>query len=105
MARRPAADAGFGSAGSATAGAIATGALSSRTIGTWRRCSGIWNMRDIMKWYREFITRAPEEMNGFFAMLGVPPGPPFPQELHLRNMCGIGDTMSCFICWRHTAKP
>jgi hypothetical protein len=28
-------------------------------------------------------------MNGFFAMLGVPPGPPFPEELHLRKMCGI----------------
>ncbi len=57
-------------------------------------CAGpmLWHLEDaadIMKWYREFITRAPEEMNGFFAMLGVPPGPPFPEELHLRNMCGI----------------
>ncbi|MFL6447257.1 MAG: FAD-binding oxidoreductase [Bryobacteraceae bacterium] len=57
-------------------------------------CAGpmLWNLEhaaDIMKWYREFITRAPEEMNGFFAMLAVPPGPPFPEELHLRNMCGI----------------
>ena len=57
-------------------------------------CAGpmLWNLEhaaDIMKWYREFITQAPEEMSGFFAMLGVPPGPPFPPELHLRNMCGI----------------
>jgi hypothetical protein len=57
-------------------------------------CAGpmLWDLEhaaDIMKWYREFITQAPQEMNGFFAMLGVPPGPPFPQELHLRNMCGI----------------
>ena len=57
-------------------------------------CAGpmLWNVEhaaDIMKWYREFITHAPEEMNGFFAMLAVPPGPPFPPELHLRNMCGI----------------
>lgn len=57
-------------------------------------CAGpmLWDLKDaadIMKWYREFITQAPEEMNGFFAMLCVPPGPPFPQELHLRNMCGI----------------
>ena len=57
-------------------------------------CAGpmLWNLEhaaDIMKWYREFIVQAPEEMNGFFAMLGVPPGPPFPPELHLRNMCGI----------------
>jgi FAD binding domain/Berberine and berberine like len=57
-------------------------------------CAGpmLWNLEDavdVMKWYREFITQAPEEMNGFFAMLGVPPGPPFPEELHLRKMCGI----------------
>jgi UDP-N-acetylenolpyruvoylglucosamine reductase len=57
-------------------------------------CAGpmFWNLEDaadVMKWYREFITQAPEEMNGFFAMLKVPPGPPFPEELHLRNMCGI----------------
>ncbi|HEX4771698.1 MAG TPA: FAD-binding oxidoreductase [Bryobacteraceae bacterium] len=57
-------------------------------------CAGpmLWNLEDaadIMKWYREFITQAPEEMNGFFAMLTVPPGPPFPEELHLRKMCGI----------------
>jgi hypothetical protein len=57
-------------------------------------CAGpmLWNLEDaagIMKWYREFITRAPEEMNGFFAIMAVPPGPPFPEELHLRKMCGI----------------
>jgi FAD/FMN-containing dehydrogenase len=57
-------------------------------------CAGpmLWNLEDaadVMKWYREFITQAPEEMNGFFAILGVPPGPPFPEELHLRTMCGI----------------
>jgi FAD/FMN-containing dehydrogenase len=57
-------------------------------------CAGpmLWNLEDaadIMKWYREFITRAPEEMNGFFAMMTVPPGPPFPEELHLRKMCAI----------------
>ena len=57
-------------------------------------CAGpmLWNLEDapaIMQWYREFITRAPEEMNGFFAMMSVPPGPPFPEELHLRKMCAI----------------
>jgi FAD/FMN-containing dehydrogenase len=57
-------------------------------------CAGpmLWNLEDaadVMKWYREFITQAPEEMNGFVAMMTVPPGPPFPEELHLRKMCGI----------------
>lgn len=57
-------------------------------------CAGpmIWDVKDaadVMKWYREFITQAPEEMNGFFAMLTVPPGPPFPEKLHMRSMCAI----------------
>ena len=57
-------------------------------------CAGpmLWNLEDaadVMKWYREFIVRAPEEMNGFIAMMTVPPGPPFPEELHLRKMCAI----------------
>jgi hypothetical protein len=57
-------------------------------------CAGpmLWNLddaADIMKWYREFIVDAPEEMNGFFAFLTVPPGPPFPEDLHFKKMCGI----------------
>src|ERR687883_2015328 len=57
-------------------------------------CAGpmLWNLEDaedVMRWYREFITQAPEEMNGFFAMMTVPPGPPFPEELRLRKVCGI----------------
>jgi FAD/FMN-containing dehydrogenase len=51
-----------------------------------------WDLEDapdIMRWYREFIVNAPEEINGFFAFLTVPPGPPFPEEIRLRKMCGI----------------
>lgn len=57
-------------------------------------CAGpmLWDLdqaADIMKWYREFIAHAPEEINGFFAFLTVPPGPPFPESLHFKKMCGI----------------
>jgi len=44
---------------------------------------------EIMRLYREFITTASEEISGFFAFLIVPPGRPFPDHLHLKNMCGI----------------
>jgi len=44
---------------------------------------------ELLQWYREFIVSAPEEINGFFAFLTVPPGPPFPKHLHARPMCGI----------------
>jgi FAD/FMN-containing dehydrogenase len=44
---------------------------------------------DVLRWYRNFIVKAPKELNGFFAFLTVPPGPPFPEHLHLKKMCGI----------------
>jgi FAD/FMN-containing dehydrogenase len=44
---------------------------------------------DVLRWYRDFIAAAPEELDGFFAFLTVPPGPPFPEALHLRKMAGI----------------
>jgi FAD/FMN-containing dehydrogenase len=44
---------------------------------------------DVMKWYREFITKAPNELNGFFLFMVVPPGPPFPEPLHMKKMCGV----------------
>ena len=44
---------------------------------------------DVLRWYREFLPSAPEDLNGFFAFLTVPPGPPFPEELHLQKMCGV----------------
>jgi FAD/FMN-containing dehydrogenase len=44
---------------------------------------------EVMQWYREFIPAAPEDLNGFFAFLTVPPGPPFPEQLHLKKMCGV----------------
>jgi hypothetical protein len=52
----------------------------------------LWDMDlapEVMQWYREFITQAPDDLNGFFAFLIVPPGPPFPEPLHSKKMCGI----------------
>ena len=52
----------------------------------------LWTLEqaaDVMKWYREFITTAPDDLNGFFAFLTVPPAPPFPENLHLKKMCGV----------------
>src|SRR5579862_2736238 len=52
----------------------------------------LWSLddaADVMKWYRTFITKAPTNISGFFAFLTVPPGPPFPEHLHNKKMCGI----------------
>jgi FAD/FMN-containing dehydrogenase len=45
--------------------------------------------KEMMEWYREYIKDAPDEINGWFAFLTVPPGPPFPEHLHMKKMCGI----------------
>ena len=44
---------------------------------------------DVMKWYRDLIPTAPDDLNGFFAFLTVPPAPPFPEHLHMKKMCGV----------------
>jgi FAD/FMN-containing dehydrogenase len=43
----------------------------------------------VMRWYSDFIAAAPDELGGWFAYLSIPPGPPFPEELHLRKVCGV----------------
>jgi FAD/FMN-containing dehydrogenase len=57
-------------------------------------CAGptIWPLdkaAEVMRVYQRFILEAPEEVNGFFLFLVVPPAPPFPEHLHNKNMCGV----------------
>ncbi|MFG2680724.1 FAD-binding oxidoreductase [Streptomyces sp. NPDC048392] len=44
---------------------------------------------DVLRWYREFLPAAPEELTGFFLVLVVPPGAPFPEPIHGQKMCGV----------------
>jgi len=44
---------------------------------------------EVLSAYRDFLPSAPRELNGFFAFHTVPPGPPFPEEIHLRKVCGV----------------
>jgi FAD/FMN-containing dehydrogenase len=44
---------------------------------------------EVLTAYRDFLPAAPRELNGFFAFASVPPAPPFPDELHLRKVCGV----------------
>ncbi|MEJ2161784.1 MAG: FAD-binding oxidoreductase [Robiginitalea sp.] len=43
---------------------------------------------EVIAWYDKFIHNVPEELNGFLATMVIP-GPPFPEELHLKKFCGI----------------
>jgi FAD/FMN-containing dehydrogenase len=44
---------------------------------------------ELMRWYRDFIVKAPDDVYGFFAFHTVPPWPPFPEHLYYKKMCGI----------------
>ena len=52
----------------------------------------LWDIsrsREVLRWYRDFLPAQSDDLNGFFAYLSVPPGPPFPTELHGKAMCGV----------------
>lgn len=60
----------------------------------------LWSMDQapmVMRWYRDFILDAPETLNGFFAILIIPPVDEFPEELHGQTMCGV--------VWCYTGDP
>ncbi|HRN57949.1 MAG TPA: BBE domain-containing protein, partial [Agriterribacter sp.] len=52
----------------------------------------LWELDDteeMMTWHHELISKAPNELSGYFALLTVPPAAPFPEHLHLKKMCGV----------------
>ena len=52
----------------------------------------LWELedtREMMEWFDHLIASAPDELNGFFAFLTVPPFAPFPAHLHSKKMCGV----------------
>ena len=52
----------------------------------------LWPMdqaRELMTWWRDFILTAPQDINGWFGFVTVPPGPPFPESVHLQKMCAV----------------
>ncbi|MBX3238900.1 MAG: FAD-binding oxidoreductase [Chitinophagaceae bacterium] len=52
----------------------------------------LWDWEDskeIMKWYNGLMTTGSNALNGFFVLMIVPPGDPFPQHLHNKKVCGI----------------
>ncbi|MDR5868615.1 FAD-binding oxidoreductase [Halomonas koreensis] len=42
-----------------------------------------------LRWYRDWLPEAPEELYAFYLTGEVPPAPPFPEELHGRKVCGL----------------
>lgn len=44
---------------------------------------------DILSWFRDFLPAQDNDLYGFFATMTVPPGPPFPESLHLQKACAV----------------
>jgi hypothetical protein len=44
---------------------------------------------DVISFYREFLPAQPRELNGFFAVMTVPPVDLFPPELHMRKVAAV----------------
>src|SRR6478735_2717536 len=52
----------------------------------------LWHIdqaEEMMRFYKDYILKAPNEVYCYFAFLTVPPVPIFPAELHLKKMCGL----------------
>ncbi|MCF1594478.1 FAD-binding oxidoreductase [Streptomyces muensis] len=52
---------------------------------------------EVLRWYREFLPAAPQDLYGFFTVFVIPPGPPFPEPIHGQKMCGV--------VWCYTGDP
>jgi FAD/FMN-containing dehydrogenase len=52
---------------------------------------------DILHFWQDFILKAPNNINGWFAFATVPPVAPFPEPYHLHKMCAI--------VWCYTGDP
>lgn len=61
-------------------------------VGTVAAGPTIWPLDDapeVLRFYRDFIRRAPPELNGWCGFHTIPPSPLFPPELHMKKMCMI----------------
>jgi FAD/FMN-containing dehydrogenase len=52
---------------------------------------------EVLRFWRDFILKAPEDINGWFGFATVPPVPMFPEEHHLKKVA--------MVCWCYTGDP
>src|SRR5579884_2074354 len=44
---------------------------------------------EVLKFWRDFIQGAPEDINGWFAFVTIPPAAPFPEQYQMQKMCAL----------------
>jgi FAD/FMN-containing dehydrogenase len=73
-------------------GVVTSFLFQARPVDTVNAGPMLWDMdraADVLRFSRDFLPNAPEDLGGFFAFMTVPPAPLFPEPLHMRKMCGI----------------
>jgi len=73
-------------------GVVVSFSFSLREVGDVLAGPTLWPMEAapaVMRAFDTYMTDAPDIVGGFFLFLEVPPGPPFPEHLHGKRMCGI----------------
>lgn len=73
-------------------GVVTSFEFAAHPVGTVYGGPMLWPMdqaRELMQWWRDFILAAPEDINGWFGFVTVPPAPPFPEAFHLHKMCAV----------------
>ncbi len=73
-------------------GVVTTFTFQARPVSTIVGGPTFWALEDtdvMLAAFREWLPSAPRNVMGFFAFHTVPPAPPFPEEIHLRKVCGI----------------
>ncbi len=49
----------------------------------------IEELETTLRWYREWLPQAPEDVYAFYLTAEVPAGDPFPEKIHGRKVCGL----------------
>src|SRR6516165_7568701 len=73
-------------------GVVTSFLFKAHPIGTVYGGPMIWPLEqaaDLLKFWRDFIMAAPQDINGWFAFITVPPAPPFPEQFHMKKMCAV----------------
>lgn len=81
-------------------GIVTSFLFQARPVGNVLAGPTLWPLEmadEVIRFYDRFISDAPEELNGALAFLTVPPGPPFPEDLHMQKMIAV--------VWCYTGDP
>ena len=73
-------------------GVITSFLFQGQPVGTVYGGPIFWSLDDsekMLKFWQDLILKAPEDLNGWFGFVTIPPAPIFPQEHHLKKMCVI----------------